>query len=131
MPWRPDQALATDRGIYVAVYDLAEATQLVIGALGAIELAAGRYLYVGSAQRHLLSRLRRHARREKSRRWHMDYLAAHGVMRGAWVLPGAPKHRECEVAATLSTSYVRPVSGFGSSDCQCESHLFWMPASES
>jgi histidyl-tRNA synthetase len=86
-------------------------------------LAAGRYLYCGSAKGPggLRARLGRHMRSGKSIRWHIDRLTEAGEVPGAWAVPDGD---ECALAASLSHLQV-PVPGFGSSDCpRCRSHLF-------
>jgi sugar fermentation stimulation protein A len=110
-------------GIYVGVWLLRAPVRLRMRHLGQVRLPAGFYAYVGSAQRNLPARLARHARRNKKRQWHIDWLSTRAVMLGALVLEG-DKAVECQVAAALADLYPRPASGFGSSDCRCRSHLF-------
>ena len=122
--WHPGEPVPVDRGIYMAIFELSRRRQIKVGALGIFTFAPGRYAYVGSAQRGLASRIRRHARQDKTRRWHIDHLAAHVVMEGAWILPGAPKEEECRLARELAGTYVTAAPGFGASDCHCRGHLF-------
>lgn len=110
-------------GIYIALFALHERRCLDIGRLGEHCLPAGWYFYVGTAQRNLAARLARHARADKTRRWHIDYLAAVAPMVGALTLDW-PREGECELARWLGAVYDAPVAGFGASDCRCPSHLF-------
>lgn len=90
-------------------------------------LAAGDYLYCGSAQGPggLRARLARHLRPRKSAHWHIDQLTAVGRPLGAFVRPGGS---ECALNAALAAFPV-PLPGFGSSDCpRCASHLQFFPA---
>jgi Uri superfamily endonuclease len=106
---------------YQLLIDVPAALQLDVGRLGRIELAAGRYIYTGSATRALEARIARHLRPRKPRRWHIDWLTtAPGVRVSVHLRSARP---ECELnQATLGTV---PVDGFGSSDCRagCGAHL--------
>ena len=88
-------------------------------------LPIGRYVYAGSAYGPggIFARCRRHLRREKARRWHIDWLtqAADEIL--VLAFPGGD---ECALISRLSKlADIRfPVPGFGSSDCRtCRSHL--------
>lgn len=109
-------------GVYALIVDLEAPVRVRIGRLGTAELAAGRYIYVGSAQKGLGARLDRHLRRRKPRRWHIDYLTTRVRPAGAVVwLKG--KDAECRLARVLGERWPMPVEGFGSSDCRCPSHF--------
>ena len=112
-----------DAGVYLAVFHLAGRRTIQVGRLGRFDFPAGFYFYVGSAQRNLPARLARHARRRKPRRWHIDYLAAHATMVGAWSWP-ADRAMETELARALSERYATPARGFGASDSPARTHLF-------
>ncbi|AZG77734.1 GIY-YIG nuclease family protein [Methylocystis rosea] len=88
-------------------------------------LAAGDYLYCGSARGSggLRARLARHMRKDKRAHWHVDQLTLAGEIVGAFILEGGD---ECALNAALSDLPI-PVAGFGSSDCRrCAAHLrFW------
>jgi sugar fermentation stimulation protein A len=129
--WTPGQLLATDCGIYVALYELHRPRRIQVGRLGRFRFEPGTYCYVGSAQRALTARLERHARRLKPKRWHIDYLAVHARFAQALVLPEAGKARECEIARALARQYATPVPGFGAPDCPCYSHLLFDPTAAS
>ena len=111
-------------GVYIAVFYLARARRVRVGSLGQCRFARGWYLYVGSAQRGLDARLRRHARKDKPLHWHIDYLSAEAEMIGAILLPGR-KQRECELARQLARRFDLPIPRFGASDCRCAGHLFF------
>jgi sugar fermentation stimulation protein A len=115
-----------DHGIYIAAFHLPRARSIKVGALGLVHFKAGIYVYVGSAQRNLIARLERHARRSKPLRWHIDYLSTRARMLGALIMPGR-KHVECRVARALAADYAQLAPGFGCSDCRCRSHLFMLP----
>jgi Uri superfamily endonuclease len=113
-------------GVYVLLLRLKDARALNVGRLGLLRFPAGWYGYVGSAQRNLLGRLRRHARRTKPLHWHIDRLTREAAVMGAWVFP-AEKSAECRLAAALARAGERVpakrVWGFGASDCRCGGHL--------
>lgn len=111
-------------GVYLLILKLGTSRRIGVGALGKRTFAAGWYLYTGSAQRGLKSRLGRHARRTKSRRWHIDYLTPHAELIGAMAWK-TPRATECLVADRVGRipGVTAPAAGFGSSDCACFSHL--------
>jgi sugar fermentation stimulation protein A len=113
-----------DSGLYVAVFRLGQPHEIGVGRLGRRCFPAGFYLYVGSAQRNLSARLGRHANNGKALRWHVDYLSVAAEVVGAMIVTGS-KMRECELARQLAAVFVAPITGFGSSDCRCSSHLFY------
>lgn len=89
-------------------------------------LAAGRYLYCGSAKGSggLRARLARHMKKDKKIRWHVDRLTEAGVVEGAWVFIHGD---ECALVRQLA-GFPVPWPGFGSSDCRtCASHLLAWP----
>ncbi|MCQ8893480.1 MAG: GIY-YIG nuclease family protein [Methanolinea sp.] len=102
-----------------------------VGALGEREFAGGFHVYVGSAGGPGgLARVLRHIRtagNDAARpRWHIDYLLCSRSFTLVSVHCFPTERRvECRLAALLSGE---PVQGFGCSDCQCGSHLFYYPA---
>lgn len=114
------------KGAYVIAIRLAKPlTVRIVGRRVGI-LSPGRYLYCGSANGPggLKARLRRHMRRGKTIRWHVDQLTENGTVERAWILPDG---NECALVASLS-DLPMPMPRFGSSDCrQCRSHLLAWP----
>jgi Uri superfamily endonuclease len=116
----------------VLLLDASKERTVEVGALGAMELQPGTYLYVGSARGPggVRARVRRHARSggEKALHWHVDYLRAATAWREAWVAYG-DEDRECawaRAAAGLDEADV-PLEGFGASDCGCPAHCLHLP----
>ena len=95
--------------------------RLTIGRLGRFVFPAGTYVYTGSARRNLEARIARHRRREKTLRWHVDYLLASPHVAVVDVRRSA--HGECAWNQAGGGTVVVP--GFGASDCHegCGSHL--------
>jgi Uri superfamily endonuclease len=107
---------------------------LTIGALGKINFNKGFYLYVGSAMGNygsstLLNRVKRHLldKKEKRIHWHIDYLLAdiHSKIFKIYLIPSA-ESLECTIAQQLSKICGSSIKRFGSSDCTCSSHLFYL-----
>jgi len=98
------------------------------GGLGECSFQRGWYVYAGSAMGGLAARVRRHAAKTRTLRWHIDYLLACPDARLADVLlvPSARK-LECPLnrAVLALPGAVPAFPGFGSSDCRegCVSHL--------
>lgn len=99
---------------------------VLVGRLGRLGFKKGRYLYVGSAKRGLEARIRRHLRKSKKLFWHIDYLLSQKDARVVEVWIGKGK-RECRVARRIYDDVSPQVMrNFGSSDCRCSSHLFYI-----
>lgn len=115
-------------GTYILVCQARRAGVVVAGRLGRLSVRRGYYLYVGSAlgPGGLRARLAHHLRPALKPHWHIDYLRIVAPVRQVWFCYGA---KRCEHAwasvlrGPLGGSVRFP--GFGSSDCGCESHLFF------
>ncbi|HYE34728.1 GIY-YIG nuclease family protein [Methylocaldum sp.] len=98
-----------------------ESLRIRIGQLGSFDFPAGIYVYTGSAKHNPEARIARHLSKNKSLRWHIDYLlAASGVEVNEVLRFGAA---ECEINRLTAGRIV--VARFGASDCRagCGSHL--------
>jgi len=117
-----------DHGVYILVIDLPGKEKIKPGKLEETEFPEGLYLYVGRARKGLRARISRHLGRRKKSFWHVDYLLQTSRVREIWY--GKDADQECPVArqiqAQLPSSSV-PSEGFGSSDCRCRTHLFYLP----
>ncbi len=113
------------RGTYVLLAHVPYDIVLSIGELGNRSFKAGYYAYVGSALGGLEKRVERHMREEKKIRWHIDYLLSRARAVDV-VVAQSEERKECTVAAELA-KHLSSIQGFGSSDCNCESHLFYNP----
>ncbi|MBN2095658.1 MAG: GIY-YIG nuclease family protein [Candidatus Aenigmarchaeota archaeon] len=112
------------KGAYVIVLEVEKDCSLAVGALGELHFRKGIYLYVGSAMNNLEKRTRRHLRKEKTLRWHIDYLTVSPFVNvRAVYFRESSRKEECEIAG-LVAKHGTPVMGFGCSDCRCHSHLF-------
>lgn len=117
-----------DRGLYVVWFELDAPVHTLVGTLGEGTFSPGLYAYVGSAQRHRTARIRRHLRKEKPRRWHIDYLLPSGNPVAVTLCDGE-KERECQLVQELVDllGARRAFPRFGASDCRCEGHLLGLP----
>ena len=126
IPWEIyEKGGAYDGGGYLLILSLDVAREITIGGLGKLFFNKGYYIYVGSAMKDLTARIERHKRKRKNLFWHIDYLREHAAFLHA--LPIRSSDRlECEIAGSLQAISHGHVTGFGVSDCDCNSHLFYM-----
>lgn len=103
--------------------ELAIGKDIVVGKLGCISFPPAFYAYVGSAMGGFSTRLAHHLRKEKKLHWHIDYLLEQADIREV-ILCRSEKKIECFLAQALAREFPS-VSGFGSSDCKCQSHLYF------
>ena len=112
------------KGTYVLAVTLGSPAEIRVGALGILAFEKGIYVYVGSAMGGLDQRLSRHLKKDKSMRWHIDYLTvAADYVEAYESYPG--RIPECDLARMAEAAGMEPAfRGFGCSDCGCTTHLF-------
>jgi Uri superfamily endonuclease len=109
---------------YVLEIKIDRDIKISVGKLGELNFKKGYYLYVGSARKGLEARIKRHLRKDKSNFWHVDYLLSQdfvGIKR-IWIV----KKDECQLAKIFYKQGYNFIKKFGSSDCNCLSHLFFL-----
>lgn len=115
-------------GTYALIFSANRQTQVAIGRLGILQLKPGFYIYIGSAfgPGGLKARIAHHSRIARRPHWHIDYLGPFLTLREIWYTED-PIHREHQWAQIVSDirGMSAPLAGFGSSDCRCQSHLFF------
>jgi len=112
------------KGVYILVIKLDKDIHVSVGAMGKSTFKKGLYAYVGSAQNNLEKRVSRHLRKKKHMFWHVDYLLDNDRTKVVEVFhKQADKKEECTIAKVIGKKG-EPIDGFGSSDCNCKSHLF-------
>ena len=120
--------LLPEPGTYIIIIRIDNVRNLEVGRIGNHYIKKGYYFYVGSAfgPGGIRARISRHLKKDKTRRWHIDYLRDAGSISGTLIYYGAMK-KECIWASNLALSRIisMPIKKFGSSDCACESHLFY------
>jgi Uri superfamily endonuclease len=103
-------------------------SKIRVGRLGHLLLQPGFYVYVGSAlgSGGVRARVAHHLRPAERPHWHIDYLRAHTAVEAVWFSYDR-KSREHSWARRFADmkGASQPMAGFGSSDCDCQSHLFY------
>jgi Uri superfamily endonuclease len=116
-----------DKGIYCLVFQNPACT-VRVGALGDLSFRKGWHIYVGSALGSGgLARLERHislaTHRNKIPKWHVDYLLTSTQFTLRYAVAAVTiGPLECTLARAIGG---KSVPHFGSSDCDCPSHLFF------
>jgi Uri superfamily endonuclease len=124
---------------------VSKSIEIQIGKIGLCSFKSGYYSYVGSAiyaQNRLqeiihsktnrpdllLKRVLRHAKPmiDKRRHWHIDYLLENeGVILERIICIPSIIREECLIAQQIRELAQDQILGFGCSDCECPSHLFY------
>jgi Uri superfamily endonuclease len=116
-----------DKGIYGLIFYNPSCT-VRVGALGEIAFRRGWHIYVGSALGSGgLARLGRHIAlaevKDKRPKWHVDYLLTSDQFTLLYTVSATTTEPlECGLARAICDD---TVPGFGCSDCDCTSHLFF------
>ena len=112
-------------GTYCLVMILDRPINIQVGKLGLGAFPQGYYVYVGSALNGLKARVTRHLAQQKNKHWHIDYLLEYAGVIGTRQICSSEK-RECSLSKEVeSICQGIPMKGFGSSDCPCQSHLYF------
>jgi Uri superfamily endonuclease len=118
----------SEPGNYVLLLHLPADETLTIGKLGTFDFPAGWYTYVGSAfgAGGLVGRLKHHLQPVDRPHWHIDYLRQVAQLREIWLSPDAESHEgewaDLMLAIPGATTLIE---GFGASDSDRETHLFY------
>lgn len=117
-----------ERGVYALVVKVGETIELTLRGRK-VALKPGIYVYIGSARGPggVPARVRRHAKREKKVRWHIDLVTTAPSSRVVGAVYASAESPECVLTPALEElGLSHPVRGFGSSDCKggCASHFF-------
>lgn len=110
-------------GIYILQIKLDHPTTLTYGKKHTSHFPKGYYYYVGSALNNLEARINRHLSQEKKIHWHIDYLLKQATIENIYYKITTEKE-ECHMAKKLAKK-LASIPNFGSSDCSCESHLYY------
>ena len=109
--------------IYVLKIRKSKDSSIRIGSIGVHDFPEGWYGYIGSSRTKEFKRVDRHAEISKgeknTKHWHIDYLLNETDTKvlGYFCSRDA---LECGVASHIN---LKSVEDFGSSDCDCSSHL--------
>ena len=116
-------------GTYVLVLSSRSTDLIQIGRLSALQLQSGSYIYVGSAlgPGGVHARLAHHRKLSRRPHWHIDYLRAHTrVEEICYRLDTRRLEHVWAERISLAEGASVPLVGSGSTDCRCESHLFFL-----
>ena len=116
------------KGTYAIFVELASDKRISVGKLGKINFKKGYYLYVGSGQNSLETRITRHLKKRKKKFWHIDYLLSEREARIKEVWIANDRKIECLAARKILERVNSPLVAkkFGSRDCSCPTHLFYL-----
>ncbi len=109
---------------YIIIIHVSTPVHIEVGALGKVLFKEGYYIYVGSGGRHPIKRIKRHFRRDKKLKWHIDYLTNVFPAVEAYIIWDL-EDGEWMLAEDLQRRYSY-VPGFGSSDKPSKSHLYYI-----
>jgi len=121
------------KGSYILVIFIPNKSRVYIGALGEVKFDQGFYFYIGSAMGDygsstLMNRVKRHIQpsNKKKTHWHIDYLLNQkmSTITRIYLIPSIER-LECIIAKDLIKFSNDFIKDFGSSDCNCQSHLFY------
>jgi Uri superfamily endonuclease len=114
-------------GTYLLLYECSNRVEVSIGKLGRMVTEPGYYLYVGSAfgPGGIQARVRHHQRISSRPHWHIDYLHTVAELVDTWCVHGLRCEHDWAHSLEQSDAATGPLKGFGSSDCNCVTHLFY------
>ena len=112
-------------GIYALIIKLSKKKEIKVGRLGTFVFPKGYYVYTGSAQSGLEKRINRHLSSEKKLHWHIDYLLCYAKV--IKEVRYAGRKDECKLNSMTGqiAGATQIVKKFGSSDCNCATHLYY------
>lgn len=116
------------KGNYLLIMFLPKAKDIAIGKKITHVFKRGYYLYTGSAYGPggIEKRLERHFRADKKMHWHIDYFLKEAKLLEAWYINPAISLEHVIAEQLLTSKTFQPAfPRFGSSDCNCETHLFY------
>jgi Uri superfamily endonuclease len=106
---------------------VSEGLKIRVGQLGEVSFKKGDYIYIGSAKGCLEARLQRHLKKKKKTYWHIDYLLKKKKTKilQIWIIDKKMEYQTAEVFCQDPITEIIK-KGFGSSDCKCLTHLFFI-----
>ena len=119
--------MKSEPGTYALVLYAHKCDSAQIGRWGRLDIRPGHDVDVGSAfgPGGLSARVARHCRKGGAKHWHIDYLREFAVPVSVWYSHSTRRAEHNWAKALSETEGAEPVKGFGCTDCQCASHLFY------
>lgn len=114
-------------GAYAVIFYLPEDNKIIIPKFGEILLRHGYYVYSGSGKKNLIPRIKRHIRKNKKLKWHIDYFSVLENVKPKKIFLFDNKN-ECEINKLFKDSGGEVVvDKFGASDCKnkCKTHFLY------
>ena len=111
------------KGCYILLIQLKDDKEIIFGKNNQYLFKKGFYLYVGSALNGLVQRINRHLNENKKTHWHIDYFLKHTKIIAIYYKINKIKE-ECIIANKIGNKLML-IPKFGSSDCNCKTHLFY------
>ena len=113
------------KGIYCLIMNMGKNKKIQVGRRKSKDsFPKGFYCYVGSGMNNLEARIQRHLSKNKNKKWHIDYLLDSATILDTKIHTQGSL-TECGVNERIfqieGAEILAP--GFGSSDCNCVSHL--------
>jgi sugar fermentation stimulation protein A len=115
----------SDSGSYILILRNPRLFHASVGSLGLCTFQPGFYVYIGSAKRGLSGRTRRHLRKRKRIRWHIDYISPLRMVPDRIYEIRCSEALESRLADAFSMVCTSYISGFGATDTLDASHLFY------
>ena len=116
---------------YCLQLKLEQGQEIEVGKKGQVFFPPGYYFYAGQARRGIRKRLARHLAGPPKKHWHIDYLSCQALPVGMQLYT-EDEGSECDLARALDEAGGQIIlPGFGSSDCNCPSHLYFFPRARS
>ena len=120
--------ITSNPGTYALIFSSSVTRNIKVGKLGFFAGILGWYVYVGSGRGPggLRARVGHHRKITTHPRWHIDYIRPFIRLHEVWYTCSMI-HWECNWARCFLSGKGADVllGGFGASDCNCESHLFY------
>ena len=116
-------------GTYALILTPNSSKPVKIGKLGLLQVRKGYYIYVGSAfgPGGLKARIAHHKKVSNRPRWHIDYLRTVTHIKELWYsFDSVRREHQWADIFTNAKGVIAPFPGFGSSDCNCKTHLFFL-----
>jgi len=126
----PGSGRPLGKGTYIVILYLSGRKRIRVGRLGEFPFRKGYYAYVGSAfgPGGLTARLRHHANVAGRPHWHVAYLRKEASVVAMLFQESSQRHEHDWAKQLLGMPGASSaVAGFGSSDCNCGTHLIYFP----